>query len=90
MTKKGMEAKIILEGEAVTLVPIMADPGHFLHPLYRQARQEGLIIGACRACSHKLQVTDLVAKEEIPLIGEMSGHPAISTYIESGYTLLTF
>lgn len=90
MAKKGMEGKILLEGEAVTLVPIMADPGHFLHPLYRQARQEGLIIGACRACSQKLKVTDLIAKEEIPLIGDMSGHPALSAYIENGYTLLTF
>ena len=53
MAKKGMEGKIILEGKAVTLVPIMADPGHFLHTLYRQARQEGLILGACHACAKK-------------------------------------
>lgn len=90
MAEKGLEGRIILEGESVTLVPIMADPGHFLHALYRRAKHEGLILGACRACSHKLQVTEAMVTEGIPLIGGMSGHPAMSEYIEQGYTLLTF
>lgn len=90
MAKKGMEGKIVLEGEAVTLVPVMADPAHFLHSLYSKAKEQGLILGACRACSNKLHVTDAIAQEGIPLIGEMSGHPAMSDFIEKGYTLLTF
>lgn len=90
MAQKGMEGKIVLEGESVTLVPIMADPAHFLHPLYLQVKEQGLILGACRACSHKLHVTDAMAHEGIPLIGELSGHPAMSDFIEKGYSLLTF
>jgi hypothetical protein len=90
MASKGMEGKILLEGESVTLVPLMADPGHFLHPLYIKAKQKGLFIGACRACSEKLQMTEAITKEGLPLIGDMSGHPAISEYIEKGYTILTF
>lgn len=90
MAQKGMEGKIILEGESVTLVPLMADPGHFLHPLYIKAKEAGLILGARRACSHKLKVADAVAQEGIPLIGEMAGHPAMSEFIEKGYTILTF
>lgn len=90
MAKKGMEGKIVLEGESVTLVPIMAEPGHFLHALYLQAKAQGLFLGACRACTNKLHMTDAMAREGIPLIGEMSGHPAMSEYIEQGYTLLTF
>ena len=90
LAKQGMEGKIILEGEAVTLVPLMADPSHFLHPLYLQVRQQGLIIGACRACSLKLKVADAIEKEGIPLIGEMFGHPAMSHYINTGYSILTF
>lgn len=90
LAKQGMEGKIILEGEAVTLVPLMADPGHFLHPLYLQVRQQDLFVGACRACSHKLQVAEAIEKEGLPLIGEMSGHPAMSHYLHTGYTILTF
>ncbi len=90
MAKKGIEGKIVLEGESVTLVPVMADPAHFLHPLYLKAKEQGLILGACRACANKLDVTDAMTQEGIPLIGEMSGHPAMSDFIENGYTLLTF
>ncbi|MGD9948815.1 MAG: cytoplasmic protein [Desulfobulbus sp.] len=90
MTEKGLEGKIILEGEAVTLVPIMADPSHFLHPLYTKAKAQGLIVGACKACSAKLKVTEAITKENIPLIGEMAGHPAMADYIVQGYTILPF
>jgi hypothetical protein len=90
LAKQGMEGKIILEGEAVTLVPLMADSGHFLHPLYLQVRHQGLILGACRACSIKLKVADAIEQAGISLIGEMSGHPAMSHYINAGYSILTF
>lgn len=90
MAQKGMEGKIVLEGESVTLVPVMADPGHFLHPLYTKAKAQGLIVGACRACSAKLKVTEAVVQEDIALIGDMAGHPAMSDFIEQGYTVLTF
>ncbi len=90
MAKHGMEGKIILEGESVTLVPLMADPKHFLHPLYSKAKEAGLIAGACKACSTKLQMLAAVEKEQIPLIEGLAGHPAMSTYIEQGYTILTF
>lgn len=90
MAEQGMEGKIILEGESVTLVPLMADPGHFLHPLYMKAKEAGLIIGACRACSNKLHMLAAVEQEGIPLLEGLAGHPAMSTYIEQGYTILTF
>lgn len=90
MAAKGMEGKIILEGESVTLVPIMADTGHFLHSHYQKAKEAGLFLGACRACAGKLHVTDAVTREGIGLIGDMSGHPAMSEYLEQGYSILTF
>jgi hypothetical protein len=40
--------------------------------------------------SEKLQMTEAVTKENLSLIGDMSGHPAMSEYIEKGYTILTF
>lgn len=90
LADKGMGGTIVLEGESITLVPVMADPDHFLHPLYRRAKERGLFVGACRACSAKLHMTEAVEREGIPLIGEMSGHPAMSEYINQGYRLLTF
>ena len=90
MEQSGMEGKIILEGESVRLVALMADPGHFLHAPYRQAREKGLFLGACRACASKLRAQDAIEREGIPLIGELAGHPAMAEYIRQGYTILTF
>ncbi len=90
MAAKGMEGKIILEGEAVKLVAEMAKPDNFLYKLYMKVKEQGLFIGACKACSNKLGVVEQIEKESIPLIGDMAGHPAMSEYIEQGYTVLTF
>jgi hypothetical protein len=90
LAERGMEGKIIIEGDAVKLIPEMAQPGHFLNQLYGKAKDKGIIVGACRACSTKLGVAEAVKNEGVELIGEMSGHPAVSTYVELGYTVLTF
>ncbi|MCK5680083.1 DsrE family protein [bacterium] len=90
LAAKGMEGKIVIEGDAVKLVPEMALPGHFLNQLYVKAKDLGLIIGACRACSRKLGVVSAVEAANIALIGEMSGHPSMSAYIEKGYSVITF
>ena len=89
MAEQGMEGKIILEGEAVKLVPEMAKPDHFLHKLYTKAKGEGLILGACRVCSNKMGVAEAVAAEGISLVGEMAGHPAMAEYMKQGYTIVT-
>ena len=90
MHDKGMEGKILLEGEAVTLIDPMSQQDHFLNQLYLKAREKNLIVGACRACSHKLGCTEAVEREKIPLVGTMAGHPAMADYISAGYTILTF
>ncbi|MEX1300674.1 MAG: cytoplasmic protein [Desulfotignum sp.] len=88
--QNGREGKIVLEGESVTLVEKMSRPGHFLSDLYQKAKDAGIIHGACKACSTKLKVTDAVEKAGIPLIGDMSGHPAMSRFLGQGYEVITF
>jgi hypothetical protein len=56
----------------------------------RKARSLDIIHGACRACSAKLKAADAVEKEGIPLIKEMSGHPAMADFIAEGYEVITF
>jgi hypothetical protein len=88
--EKGRSGQIVLEGGAVKLVPQMNQPGHFLHMLYTKAKDSGLIVGACKACSKKLGVADAVAAAGLPLIGDMSGHPSMAAFMEKGYTVITF
>ena len=90
MAENDMRGKIVIEGDAVKLVPEMAKSEHFLNQLYNKVREKNLIIGACRACSTKLGVASAIEEEGIELIGTMSGHPAMSEFIRKGYTILTF
>jgi len=90
MNQRGQEGKIILEGESVTLVGQMAEPGHFLNQLYEKAKSMDLFLGACKACATKLKALEAVEKEGIPLIGEMAGHPAMGEYTAKGYQVITF
>lgn len=85
-----MGGKIVLEGEAVKLVPEMIKTGNFLNKLYTKVKKHNLIIGACKACTAKLKVQDTIEAENIQLISEMMGHPAMSDYIDQGYEFLIF
>lgn len=90
MQEKGYGVKIVVEGSACTVIPAIADPHHFMHRLYVQTRDAGLIVGACRACSVKQRVDKAIEAEGIPLIGDMSGHPSMSQYMAAGYEIVTF
>ena len=87
---KGHELRISLEGSATQLMAQMARDESPLVPLYRQAKEQGLFEGACKACSTKLNVVEAVELEGLPLLGDMSGHPSMSQYLERGYDIITF
>lgn len=88
--EQGREGKIVLEGEAVTLVPVMSREGHMLTPLYRKAREKDLIVAVCKACSAKMNITEAVLAEGLPLVGHISGHPSMAHYLNNGYRIITF
>jgi hypothetical protein len=88
--ERGRQGSIVIEGEAVKLIPVMSKEGHFLAPLYQQAKKKGLIVAVCKACSAKMKVTEAVEEEGLPLVGHISGHPSMGKFIEEGYRIITF
>ncbi|NDV18911.1 cytoplasmic protein [Pseudodesulfovibrio sp. JC047] len=90
MEKKGHDPIIVFEGSSVTLIPKLEKKEHPFHSLYITAKEAGLIEGACQACSSKLGVLNAIKTANIPLIGDMAGHPAIANYQAKGYTVITF
>ncbi len=88
--EKGRGGAIVIEGEAVKLVPEMSREDHFLNALYRKAREKGLIVAVCKACSAKMNVTGAVAAEGLPLVGHIGGHPSMARYMDDGYQIITF
>lgn len=90
MHARGDDVHIVMEGEATKLVPELALPENWLHQLWRQARDKGLVAGACKACSQKLGVADAVGKHALPLMDDMNGHPGMARFQADGYEIITF
>ncbi len=90
MQEKGFDVKIVIEGAATKVIPEVSKPGNPMHGFYSRAKEQGLIDGACKACSNKMGVLDAVKEEGIALLDEMSGHPGMAKYIREGYRIVTF
>ncbi len=89
LEESGMWGEIVFEGEATKLIPEISQPDHFLYPLYTQAKARGIFYGACQTCATKMGVGDVVESENIPLVGDMSGHPPMSRFVKQDYSIIT-
>ncbi len=87
MNSKGMDVKIVMEGEAVKLIMELQESKNVM---YLKAKDLGLFDCICKACSAQLGVLEYNQTCGIRLADEMKGHPAMATYLEKGYQIITF
>lgn len=90
MKAKGHEAKIILEGASVKLIPKLVKPENQLNGLWKKNLEAGLVEGVCKACSGKLGTLEAAKEQGLTLLDDMSGHPSIAAYCDKGYEIITF
>lgn len=90
MKSKGHEAKIIIEGSSVKLIPELVKPENPLHGLWKKCLDADLVEGVCKACSGKLGTLEAAKKQGLSLLDPMSGHPGMASYRDRGYEIITF
>jgi hypothetical protein len=90
MDAKGYEVGVIMEGAATGLIPELIKDGHPLKNLYVSVKQKKLISAVCKACSMKMNALTAAESEGLPIVDDMSGHPSMSSYLNSGYQIITF
>ena len=78
--------KIIFEGASVKLVHIFEKENN---PLYRRAKEAGLIAGVCLACSKVLDVYEQNVESGLEMLDDMSGHAGMKSYINEGYEIIS-
>lgn len=83
---KGHEVKVILEGEAVMMIKEMREKENKLFALLEQKNRIDCV---CKACSFKMGILEYNEESGIRLADEMTGHPAMGTYVEEGYTIIS-
>ncbi|MBN2878896.1 MAG: cytoplasmic protein [Clostridia bacterium] len=86
MHDKGMEVKVVIEGESVKLLKKLEDESN---PLYMEVKDKGLFHSICRACSAKLGVLEYNEKIGIPVQGDMNGHVSMADFTLGGYEVIT-
>ncbi len=82
----GEEVRIIFEGASVKLVPLFEEEGN---PLYKKAKEAGIIAGICLACSKVLGVYEENLKTGLPMLDDMSGHAGMKQYVNDGYEIIS-
>jgi hypothetical protein len=90
MKAKGSEAKIILEGASVKLIPELVKSGNPLNGLWEKNFEAGLIEGVCKACSSKLGTLEVAKEQGLTLLDDMSGHPSMAAYRDKEFEIITF
>ena len=84
--EKGIETKIVMEGEAVKLIQVLEESNN---KLYQKAKSLHLFDWICKACSAKLGVLEYNQTCGIPLNGDLQGHPPMYNYIKEGFEIIT-
>ena len=86
MKEKGIDVRVILEGEAVKLIKEMRETDN---RLFGKAFDMGLFDSVCKGCSAKFGVLEYNLGSGIPVNGDMTGHPPMEPYIRQGYSIIT-
>ncbi len=82
----GKQVKIIFEGASVKLVSVFEEEGN---PLYKRAKQSGIIAGVCSACSKVMGVYEANAATGLTMLDDMSGHAGMKGYMDEEYQVIS-
>ncbi|MGQ9559165.1 MAG: cytoplasmic protein [Candidatus Oleimicrobiaceae bacterium] len=90
MHERGFEVKVIVEGMATQQVRLLAEEGKPFANLYKRVKELNLIDCVCQACASVSGSLEAALEQGLNVCDEMSGHPSIARYTETGYQVLVF
>jgi hypothetical protein len=83
------DVKIYFDGQGTTWVKTLEDPSHMFNPLYKAAKELGLIAGVCNFCANVFGVTEDAKSAGLPTFADVEGHLSISKLIADDYQIIT-
>lgn len=89
MVERGFDVKIIIEGKATGLIKDFAGSEKSYDTMYAKIREADIIDCVCRACAKTTGALEAADEQGLPICDEMSGHPSLARYIETGYQIIT-
>lgn len=93
LDENGHEVDIYFDGAATKWIrKLESDNDHVVYKYYSQARENGLIAGACFHCASAYGAKDAIQETDIPLLGEGNNFdhgPHAGDLVDDGYELIT-
>jgi hypothetical protein len=87
---KGYQTEVVIEGSATRLIKDFQDINAPFSAQFQELKEKGLIAAVCQACAGKMGSLQAAKDMELPIRGELKGHPALEHYVRDDYTILTF
>ncbi len=86
LKQKGVDVKIILEGDATKYVTKIGDASHPLNAMYQSIKSS--IVAVCKGCAITTRTLEAAEEQGLPVIGNLENHVAIEPYIKEGYQVI--
>jgi len=89
LNEKGIETKIVIEGEATKLISELVSEKSPLYNLFKKVREKNLVAGVCKLCSQKMGTLESPIKEGFTILEDMNRHAGMAPFIKQGYIVIT-
>lgn len=90
LNRKKIEARMILDGKAAAILATLDSKPRSFTEKFFHARDNGWILGVCKACALMGNSVEGARKEFIPILEDLDGHAPMARFIEDGYTIVKF
>lgn len=91
LAENGHQVEVFFDGAATQWIPeLEGNEKHPVYDYYEQAREQGLVGGACGYCATSFGVYDEVEEAGVEPLGGQENHgPHVGDLVDEGYELLT-
>ena len=86
MKKNKDEVGIIFESEGCKFI---TDYENGQNAKFEKLKEEQLILAVCEVCAKANGALESAKKQNLPINGELSGHPPLRDWIKLGYEVIT-
>jgi len=86
LKRKGVDVKIVLEGDATKYVTKLGDTNHTLNAMYQNIKSS--ITAVCKGCAIATKTLEAAEEQGLPIIGNLDNHVALEPYVKDGYQII--
>jgi hypothetical protein len=85
LAEKGYDVGIIFESEACKLISELENTNN---EKYEKIKEQKLIFAVCEICAKAMQALESAKRQNLPINGELLGHPPLEVWIKNDYHIM--